>query len=368
MQTEIQPSVLPSAVPGLATPGTVVSAIQSGTVPATPSSIRDVARRAGVSIATVSRVINGRGKFSPTTFERVQQAIEALEYTPNAAARSLVSGRTRVISCLFGSCNLGGDFGGELLNSIIEAVRVQGYDLLLFTANQGSAGKIGPHNSDGLLVFADRSRAQDLREMERSDFPTVLLYRSPSPGSSLLGITVDNAVGARRAVMHLIRVHHRRRIAFLAGPMGNEDAQGREAGYLAALAEEGLTPDPALIGRADFEVTLAETAVRSWLAEGVQFDAIFAADDESASGALRALKAGGVRVPEDVSLIGFNDVRLSAHLDPALTTVYAPTRQVGRQAVAQLIARIEGKDLPPNLNLPTKLVIRRSCGCHPDGL
>jgi DNA-binding LacI/PurR family transcriptional regulator len=177
----------------------------------------------------------------------------------------------------------------------------------------------------------------------------------------------ENKQGARLIVEHLIAAHGRRRIAFLAGPGGNEDSYWRERGYREALAAHGLPFDPALEAAGGFNDRQAFESVGDLLKSNVAMDAIFAGDDESAMGALEALRAAGRRVPEQMAVVGFDDVPSSRHLTPPLTTVRAPIEQAGREAARQLISLIRTGHAEPKLLLPTELVIRQSCGCRPAG-
>jgi DNA-binding LacI/PurR family transcriptional regulator len=191
----------------------------------------------------------------------------------------------------------------------------------------------------------------------------VLLYHAAPPNSGITSIQVENKNGARRLVSHLIEVHGARWIAFLRGPDGNEDSGWRETGYRQALADHQLKFDPRLVERGNFEEQGGRAAVESLLKKGNQFDAIFAGDDGTAIGALAALNQAGLRVPEDVALVGFDDMPPSRYLNPPLTTVRAPTEQVGHEAVNQLVRRIRTGQADAEVLLPTELVIRQSCGC-----
>jgi DNA-binding LacI/PurR family transcriptional regulator len=164
-----------------------------------------------------------------------------------------------------------------------------------------------------------------------------------------------------RLVEHLIAVHGRRRIAFLRGPEAHEDSYWREIGYRQALEAAGLPFDPALVATGGFDRDVAHRAVHDLLAGGAQPDAIFAGDDEAAVGVLAALSDAGRQVPDDIAVVGFDDQRLSAYLTPPLTTVRAPTEEVGRQAAHQLISLIRTGQAKRLVLLPTELVIRRSC-------
>ena len=328
--------------------------------------IADVADRAGVSTATVSRVINGTGTVLPETAARVKRAVARLGYVPQAAARNLAARKTNTIGLLLPDVT--SDFYFPILRGIDGAARQANLDLLIAINPLRGLKDIplGRHNADGLLVYAGDFGAADLQHLERlarPGLPIVLLYHSAPEGSAFSSVLVENRSGARQIVEHLITAHGRRRIAFLRGPQDNEDSHYRELGYRRALEVQGLDYDPALIATGGFNEGLAAAAVEAWLKAGIAFDAVFAADDESAAGALAALKAAGLRVPQDVALVGFDDSPLARYLVPALTTVRAPTEQVGREAVNSLLERIRSGQPGQTLLLPTELVMRQSCGC-----
>jgi LacI family transcriptional regulator len=330
--------------------------------------IADVAARAGVSIATVSRVLNGTTPVVEQTAERVREAISDLHYVPRSAARVLASRRTNIIGLLLPE--IGGAFFQLMLRGIEAGAREAGFDLLIHATNMPHNGQaprhaLGEHNTDGLIVFTDSVNLLELGHLHSLGFPIVLMHRTPPPNLPVPMITVENKSGAHNVVGHLIEVHQRRRIAFLRGIEDQEDSVWREKGYREALEEHDLPFDPALVAKGDFDSQVAHTSVKKWLMDGVSFDAIFAGDDESASGAIAALREGGRRVPEDVAVVGFDDVSFARFLNPPLTTVRAPIEQVGREAVRQLVDLIRNGTAEAETLLPTELVIRESCGCKP---
>jgi LacI family transcriptional regulator len=338
----------------------------SKTRPKTSVTAVDVARRAGVSIATVSRVLHQSVNVSPDATERVLSAVAELGYVPHAAARNLAQGKTTTLGLLIPEIGLG--FFSPMLRGIESAAREAGYDLLIATHYPDDARlpvrrTLGPHNTDGLLIFTDNVNEAEVGLLHRQGFPVVLLYRSASEGLPVPYVTIENRAGARRMVDHLIEVHGRCRIAFLCGPAGNEDSYWRERGYRESLAAHGIPFDPTLVAGGEFQEGPAKAAVERWLDQDLNFDAIFAADDDSAGGALLALTQAGKRVPQDVALAGFDDTLVSRYLTPPLTTVHAPTERVGREAVRQLVRLITTGEAEPGILLPTSLVIRQSCGC-----
>ena len=180
-------------------------------------------------------------------------------------------------------------------------------------------------------------------------------------GTAIPSVTFENKAGAYAMVEHLLRCGHRR-IAFLAGPSGNEDASWRALGYRQALAHHDILVTPALIGQGDFDDSTAERVVEDWLRSDLEMDAIFAGDDVSAQGAMRAVQAAGLRIPHDIAVVGFDDTILSRYLNPPLTTVHAPIEEAGHCAAERLISQIRGEPVAPLTLLPTELVIRDSCG------
>jgi len=332
------------------------------------ATIADVARLAGVSIATVSRVVNGSTPVIPETAERVHAAVRQLCYVPRAAARVLASRKTQTIGLLVPE--IGGDFFPPMLRGIETAIREMGYSLLIQTSFLDQDGlrqaTLGEHNTDGLLVFTRSLPEQELRRLRRSRFPVVLLHRAAPEGLDIPTVTVENKNGTLLAVEHLVQAHHRRRIVFLRGPEGSEDSLWRERGYMLALEAAGIAFDPTLVARSGYSRDGAYHAIRELIRKGVLFDAVFSGDDDSATGVLTALREAGIKVPTQVAVIGFDDVSFSIHLSPPLTTVHAPLEQVGREAVRQLIQLIRGEvEAEPRVTLlPTQLIIRQSCGCR----
>ncbi|HSD85504.1 MAG TPA: LacI family DNA-binding transcriptional regulator [Anaerolineae bacterium] len=331
-----------------------------------PPSIDDVARLAGVSISTVSRVVNRNVPVSSEISERVEAVMRELNYVPRPAARNLATHRTNTIGLLLS--DVLGDFFRPLLTGIETVVRENGFDLLIsltgVTRPQDQRLRpFGLHNTDGLLIFAGSLTPEGLTQAHATGLPLVLLHQSPPAGLSIPCVTVENKAASRQLIEHLIVAHQRRRIVLLRGPENNEDARWRERGYREALAAHHIAVDSQLIGAGEFERHQAQAAIERMLAEEVSFDAVFAGDDEAAVGVLATLEAHSVRVPEEVAVVGFDDQRLAVILHPPLTTVRAPTEQVGREAARHLINLIRTGNAEPLTLLPTELVLRRSCGC-----
>jgi len=333
-----------------------------------PPTIADVARLAGVSIATVSRVLNGSAPVVPETTERIQAAIEELHYVPRAAARGLASLRTDTIGLLLPE--IGEAFFSALLRGIETEARIAGYDLLIHATSHithastpAPRRSLAEHNTDGLIVFTQSIDEEELARLHSINFPLVLLFQSSPASLGIPAVLIENQQGARKVVEHLIEVHGCRRIAFLRGPQGNEDSMQREAGYREALELHGISVDPALIGTGGFNQEEASAMVQQWLTQGIEFDAVFAGDDDAAAGVLSVLHRAGIRIPQSVKVAGFDDSPVACYLLPPLTTVRAPIEQVGREAVRQLVRLIGGAPSQGLSLMHTELVTRESCGC-----
>ena len=330
--------------------------------------IYDVARAAGVSAATVSRYINRSVKVSPEVASRLDKVMTDLRYVPHAAARHLASRKTRVVGLLLN--NLQNDFFVPLLNGVEAVVRQKGYNLIIATYHANSRDQIqppiGPHNTDGLLVFSDGLVDDDLVCLNSRGFPIVLVHRTPPPGVLIPSVTVENIEITKTLVEHFIKVHGKKRILFLRGPHGQEDSRLREAGYRSALQANGIDVDENLLLNGEFERDIAYTVMNEFLAreKRVAFDAVFTGDDDAAIGVLQSLHKHDVRIPEDVAVIGFDDLGFASFLNPPLTTVRAPTRKVGQIATERLFALLENHPTNDVLFLPTQIIFRRSCGCE----
>jgi LacI family transcriptional regulator len=331
-----------------------------------PPTIADVARKANVSIATVSRVLNASTPVIEETAERVRAAIAELNYSPRPAARGLARRRTDTIGLVLPE--ISGAFFSPMLRGIEAGVREADFDLLISATrplrpNGVSHRALGEHNTDGLIIFPEGMTESEIRHLHGLGFPLVLMHLPPPDGLSIPIVTVENKSGAQALIEHLINIHGRQKIAFLRGPDGHEDSKWRERGYREALQAHDIPFDPQLVGKGEFSGELARDTVLNWLSKGIEFDAIFCGDDEAASGAMQALRESGKCIPEDVAVVGFDDISFSKYLNPPLTTVRAPTERVGLEAVRQLIKLIQHGSTDAEVLLPTEMVIRQSCGC-----
>jgi DNA-binding LacI/PurR family transcriptional regulator len=325
--------------------------------------IDDVARQAGVSIATVSRVVSGSANVSLNTSAKVQAAITSLGYKPNPIAKYLAGQRTNIFGLIVDE--IMGDFFQPMLRGIESACTENGYDLLIHsTRNTRRVGSfpIGEHNTDGIIIFSNSLQEDELRRLYAMNFPMVLMHQSPPEDLDIPCVTIENKKSARRMVDYLIEQRGYTQIAFLRGPKGNEDSQWREMGYRESMDAHNLKVDESLIGYGGFEEAQAHHTVRQWIRQGKRPRCIFAGDDDSAIGVMMALKEAGLNVPNDVAVVGFDDIRISSYLTPALTTVRAPIERVSHVAVEQLLSLIRTGSADMLTLLPTELIIRESCG------
>jgi LacI family transcriptional regulator len=340
------------------------------------STSEEVARLAGVSRATVSRALNGSARVSDDARKRVHAAIATLGYEPDVIAQSLVRQRSRVIAVsLFPEreelllSNLGQTahyfYLGVLENIEREAVAL-GYDLLLPSRPHGKSPEnyirsLQTRRIAGVIsLYATEARAQAL---VHSAIPTVFIDRI-SQGNCASYVKSDNIDGARQVTQHLLALGHRR-IALVTGLTIDLSGLERLLGYQQALAEAEITLDSGLVRQSGWNVDEAYESARALLAERRDFTAIVAGSDFMAIGILRALTEQGLRVPEDVSLTGFDDIDFCQYTVPQLTTVRQDRVAMGRGAVQRLIAMIEEKGETSPLVLPTQLVVRNSTGPAP---
>ena len=329
--------------------------------------IRDVAKYAGVSVATVSRFINQNAPVSQDVADRIQQVMLDLNYKPLAAARHLATRRTRIIGLVIH--NMHTDFFAPLLSGIESAVSENHHNLLVATYKSparfdNSQPPIGPHNTDGLLVFADSLSEEHLTQLCRFKFPLVLIHRTPPINLKIPFVTVENKAATRKLINHLIEEHGRRSILFLRGPHEQEDSYWREQGYREALEAHGIPVDPNLILDGEFDGQVAYQNIKKFLCNNsCKFDAVFTGNDDAAIGAMTVLVETGLRIPEDVAVVGFDDSRLAPFLAPSLTTVRSPTEEVGRTAACLLFNLIKEQPAESVTLLPTEIIIRHSCGC-----
>lgn len=329
-----------------------------------PPSIRDVAERAGVSYQTVSRVLNEHPSLRADTVERVQAAIQDLGYRPNRAARALVTSRNHTIGVLLSARALYGPFSSFL--TIVEAARERGYSVTT-TPNatdepadiRDGLDALLSHGVEGIVAIAPQDRAREAVRRSGATVPVLTLQGGPDEA---LDFGFDQQEGARLAVRHLMSLGHRR-IVHIPGPSGWAEAEERQRGYEAIMQEHGLVPVVSREGdwTADSGRAIGLQVLGGLRAEHEPPTAIFATNDDTAIGVMAAADALGLRVPQDLSVVGFDDVPYARHLRPALTTIRQDFGELGRRAIAALLDEIEQTVRPvPHPRVLPHLVVRES--------
>lgn len=310
------------------------------------SKISDVSRMAGVSPATVSRVFNKPELVEPTTRARVQAAIAELDYRPNQLARGLASHSSRTIGVvvnLFGSA-----FYGKMLDGIENSLRDLGFHTIAESSRETAEGEIEALDSllarqcEAVVLHSDRLSDADLAEVLSRHPSVVLMNRHVEPFTARC-VWVDHANGAAQAANHLLEAGHRD-IAVVSGPPDFHEVRARRRGFAEALAAGGVDPDAILVEHGDFLEDSGAAAMDRILDSGRAVSAVFFHNDEMAAGALDVCARRGVRVPQDISFVGFDDFGLAHHLTPKLTTVHLPLYEIGHAAgtLAHMLATRAG--------------------------
>lgn len=330
--------------------------------------LEEIGKRAGVSRSTVSRVINDHENVSPEARERVLQVIRETGYRPHAAARSLAAQRTRVLGLVIPrtvQAFFADPYFPRLIQGIAQACNTHDYTLSLFMFHTEADEKdlyprvLSRGLIDGVIISSSLKNDPLIPMLLTSDMPFIIIGRPLTPGP-ISYVDVDNVAGAYSATIHLIRLGCRR-IGHIAGTPGSSVGRDRQQGYENALRERGLSVEEALVVEGDFLEASGYLGAQKLCAAGV--DAIVAASDKMAFGAMRALQDEGLNVPQDVAVVGFDDLEAAATFQPPLTTVRQPIRQIGITAVDLLLDVLEnGAESAHRLVLPTQLIVRESCG------
>ena len=329
--------------------------------------IEQVAARAGVGRGTVSRVINGSPQVTDHTREAVLRAIDELGYVPNRAARALVTQRTDTVALLISESEeriFGEPFFAGIVRGVSTAITASSRQLVLAMAQSADGHSRLEHyltgqHVDGVLLLSLHGDDPLPDHLLARGLPVVLGGR-PAGWTGGRYVDVDNRAGARAATEHLID-RGRRRIATITGPRDMSAGLERLEGYRQALAGAGQDLAPAVVAEGDFSEASGVRAMRDLLARVPDLDAVFAASDPMAVGALTVLREHGRQVPGDVAVVGFDDSPVSQHTDPPLTSVHQPAERMGQEMAALLLAQMEGRAGPDDsVVLPTELVVRQS--------
>lgn len=319
-----------------------------------------VAEQAGVSPSTVSRILNGTAAVSQAKKDAVQAAIQALGFRPNPVARGLAGGRTLSIGVV--TQIISSPFYGEALLGIERELERAGYVPLFVSGNwheddeRKAIETLLSRLVDGVIVLAGRLSDAELTQVADT-LPMIVVGRQLS-GPQLYSFSFDNRAGARAATQHLIEQGHRR-IAFISGDLLHDDAVERQNGYFDALAAAGIAADPDLIVQGDYTEAGGMLAVSRLLERDQHFTALFASNDQMAIGACLGLHRRNLRVPDDVSLVGFDDLIMARYAMPPLTTVRQSVYEIGAEAATAMLSLLRGNR--PEVQLPAPaLVVRES--------
>lgn len=331
------------------------------------SNIKDVARRAGVSPSTVSRALSQKSCVSPETRERILQAAKELNYTPNVIAKSLKMGRTNTVALIVPSIR--NHIFPEIASGVEDEARKNGITVILCNTDENVEvekeyiTKLRTQWVDGVIVSTMRPNSDHIRKLRDEKFPIVLTSRYYDD-DGFDAVAIDNYGAAKRAVDFLAKRGHKR-IVIAMGMSELNIYKDRFRGYRDALRENGITYDEKLVIYDTGEKDDLYFRIQALHSRGIEFDAVFATNDPKAIVVLRALRDAGLRVPEDVSVLGFDNIEMSSMIEPPLTTVSQPFYEMGALAMKKLISQIESKESGekyyPSINLmDTELIIRKS--------
>lgn len=333
------------------------------------TTIKDIAKAAGVSVTTVSRALNGYSDVSEKTRKKIELLAKELNYSPNTLARSLVMNKSKTIGLLISGIHKGmikDDFMVEILSGIDEYVAHTDYDLVLFSTNSTKQREktysqlCRERKVDGVILQGMKTEDPYLKEVVESDIPCVLID-IPIKSSTVGYVTTDNVLGAKKATEYLIGLGHKN-IAMMNGHNFASVSQTRLEGYLEALNDAKIAIKWNWIVNGEFDENTAENVATSLLTRNPEITAIFCASDLMALGTMKAAKKLGIRTPEELSIIGFDDILLASYVTPTLTTIAQNKFEMGYQAAKLLLDMLENKEGSHDIILDTQLVERESTG------
>lgn len=331
--------------------------------------IKDVAKVAGVSPATVSLALSGDPRVNEKTRKLVREAADKLKYTPNEIGRSLRSQKTETIAFIIPNTSrhvFSHPYFAQLLEGITEVLDRHNYNLLLSTTPSEQEESVAydkilrNRRADGIILSSASVKDRNLSRIVESGFPVV--YLGKWFHDDVLTVERDDHGGAYLATEHLIRLG-RKQIVHLSGPLDHQEAIDRLEGYKRALADNRILFDPALVIEKDFSRESGYAAGSELAGAGIPFDAVFAGNDLMAIGVLKAFMERKIRVPADVSVVGFDDIEMSTVVSPMLTTIHQPMKQIGMIAAEKLIAVLNRQEIAEKqTTVSTALIVRESCG------
>lgn len=337
------------------------------------TTIKDLAKAAGVSITTVSRALNGYSDVSEKTRRRIKKLAEEMGYRPNAQAQSLVLKKTNTIGVIMSEIkrsNAKDAIAFEVLCGINDRASELDYDILLFSTNPKKQSKKSysdlckERNVDGAILQGLRTNDPYLKEVvEQSQFPCVLID-IPVEGEWVGHVTTDNVNGTRQAIQHLVQLGHRK-IALINGYDEATVSKDRRSGYILALQEAGLEFDSSIVYDGRFSEEGGSIAMSHILEHHPDVTAVFCASDLMALGALQALEARGLKAPDAMSVVGFDNITIAEYCSPSLTTVSQDRYELGYQAAQLLIEMLEGRKVSHKVVLNNQLIVRGSSGPAP---
>jgi DNA-binding LacI/PurR family transcriptional regulator len=335
------------------------------------TTLKDVARATGVSVSAVSMALADHPRIGAATKEQVREAAQRLGYVRNSAARALRAQRSGAVALIVPNTAahvFGHAYFMHLLVGLTEVANARDTAVVVSTNPDQQHGvaayerMLRSRVADGAIVTSAAVTDRHLDRLVDSGLPVVLLGRFPRLPDAV-SVGVDDVRAAAAATGHLVDAHQRTRLVHISGPLDHQSAQDRYEGFRSALTRRGL-PHPRAAASGDFAEASGRRAAAQLLAEAPGFDGLFAANDEMALGAIRELQAAGLRVPEDVAVVGFDDFGLSRVVTPAIATMHVPAVDIARLAAQLLFDRLDGvAPAEPHTTLPVHLVPRASCGC-----
>jgi len=329
------------------------------------TTIKDIAKAAGVSTATVSMILNKKDKnISQPTRERVLKIAKDINYIPNSMARSLVTSQTKTLGLVLP--DIVNPFFPEIARGAEDRAREAGYSIIICNTddNVDQENKyiqmLSEKMVDGIILTHSANRNDEMTGLENSRIPIILIDRDYDSPNVLGKVLVDNSRASRDGVNYLLKKGYRR-IAYIAGPLNTGTARDRLEGYKIALSENGIHYDENLVRVGEYRLKWGYEAAEDLLDSKLDFQAIFCGNDAIAIGAMKKLRERGISVPEDIAIMGFDDIYIASMVDPELTTIKQPNYSMGYEAVNMMIDSIQGNKIAnKNLILGTELVVRKS--------